>query len=64
MKLKVIIISLWAFICLLMACYEDKGNYDLVDYNQIEKIGEFIVQIFNNLGRYVETCYGFYVEIS
>ena len=38
MKLKVIIISLWASICLLMACYEDKGNYDLVDYNQIEKM--------------------------
>ncbi len=34
MKLKIGIISLW--LCMLFgACYEDKGNYDLVDYNKI-----------------------------
>lgn len=33
MKIKIAIITLWA--SLLVACYEDKGNYDLVDYNKI-----------------------------
>lgn len=34
MKTRIIIIASWLF--LLAACYEDKGNYDLVDYNKIE----------------------------
>lgn len=39
MKLKIGIISLW--VCMLfIACYEDKGNYDLVDYNQITRISQ------------------------
>lgn len=34
---KTIISSFW--ICLLfVACYEDKGNYDLIDYNKIESV--------------------------
>ena len=33
MKIRIVIIALWA--SLLAACYEDKGNYDLVDYNKI-----------------------------
>jgi len=37
MNIKIGIISLWVSL-FFMACYEDKGNYDYLDYNEIKTI--------------------------
>jgi hypothetical protein len=36
-QIKIFLSWVWA-LCLLQACYKDKGNYDLVDYNQVVSI--------------------------
>jgi hypothetical protein len=34
-----IFLACLAFICLLQGCYKDKGDYDIIDYNQITSLG-------------------------
>lgn len=38
MKRYIRIISLWACLFFMCACYEDKGHYDIVDYNEITSL--------------------------